>query len=221
MILALLSTIGGLINTPWWHGFGNWLEHTFAGLEHAAEAAAETTGAAAEAAVEAGGSFNPIVMVIATLLAVVGIALAWYLYRRVYVEQRKLPKVQRPDDPLRGILGPIFTGMQNKWWVDELYHYVIVRPYQQLSAFLADVIDWRFWHDWFHDTIIAGGYARLSRLLAYPIDLGVIDRFANGLADLTRTLAGGLRRIQTGYVSNYALSVFLGVVIILGYLILR
>jgi hypothetical protein len=33
--------------------------------------------------------------------------------------------------------------------------------------------------------------------------------------------AGSLRKIQTGYVRNYALTVFLGVIVIIGYLILR
>jgi len=57
--------------------------------------------------------------------------------------------------------------------------------------------------------------------LAGPIDLGVIDGLANLLANLTVRLASSLRVVQTGFVRNYALSIFLGVVIILGYLILR
>jgi NADH-quinone oxidoreductase subunit L len=223
MVLAGLSVIGGFINLPvrGLHFFSEWLTHSLGGeAAHGAEAAAEG-GAEAAAAAEPLFTLNWGVAILATLLALAGIALAWYLYRRVYLEQQSLPRAKRPDDPLRGFLGPVFTGMENKWWVDELYHYVIVRPYQWLSAFLADVIDWRFWHDWFHDVVIAGGYTRLARLLAYPVDLGIIDRIANGLADLTKMLAGSLRRIQTGFVSNYALSVFLGVVIIIGYLILR
>jgi hypothetical protein len=36
---------------------------------------------------------------------------------------------------------------------------------------------------------------------------------------LTQRSAGSLRRLQTGFVRNYALAVFLGVVVILGYLI--
>jgi len=97
---------------------------------------------------------------------------------------------------------------------------VILNPYISLSRFLADVVDWRFWHDWFHDQLLAGGYNLLTRLLAVRIDLGIIDGFANGLGALVQHSAGSLRRVQTGYVRNYALSIFLGVVIILGYLIL-
>jgi NADH-quinone oxidoreductase subunit L len=49
----------------------------------------------------------------------------------------------------------------------------------------------------------------------------VIDGLANWLANGTVRLARTLRHLQTGYVRNYALSVFLGVIAILGYLIFR
>jgi NADH-quinone oxidoreductase subunit L len=61
----------------------------------------------------------------------------------------------------------------------------------------------------------------LARFLSGPFDLGVIDGIANGLGRVTVRFAGSLRMVQTGFVRNYALSVFLGVVIIIGYLILR
>jgi NADH-quinone oxidoreductase subunit L len=98
---------------------------------------------------------------------------------------------------------------------------VILNPYIALSRFLADVIDWRFWHDWFHDVVIAGGYRLLARVLAVQIDLGVIDAIANGLGNVTKNMAAAFRRLQTGFVRTYALSIFMGVVIILGYLALR
>jgi NADH-quinone oxidoreductase subunit L len=131
-----------------------------------------------------------------------------------------MPAAKRKDDPLRAYIGPVFEVLKNKYWVDELYWTVILNPYISLSRFLADVVDWRFWHDWFHDKVLAGGYNLLTRLLAVQIDLGIIDGIANGLGTLAQRSAGSLRRVQTGYVRNYALFIFLGVVIILGYLIL-
>jgi NADH-quinone oxidoreductase subunit L len=212
IILAALSALGGFLNTPWWHGLGHWLEETIH-YHHPAITEATDLGAF--------GGFNPIVAGIATAAALGGIAVAYYFYRRVYERQRALPAAKRPDDPIRPVLGPVFTGMEQKWWVDELYWAVILNPYIRLSRFLAEVIDWRFWHDWFHDVVIAGGYQRLSYLLAHPVDMGVIDRTANGIADLTKRSASLMRLVQTGFVRNYALSLFLGVVIIVGYLILR
>jgi NADH-quinone oxidoreductase subunit L len=111
--------------------------------------------------------------------------------------------------------------MEKKWWVDEIYWAVIINPYIKISYFLADTIDWRFWHDWFHDSVIARSYNGFTQFLSGSFDLGFIDGIANGLGKGTVRFAGSLRKVQTGYVRNYALSVILGVVVIIGYLILR
>ena len=132
-------------------------------------------------------------------------------------------KNMMPNSPTRykRALGPLFTGMQNKWYLDEIYGFLIIRPYERLSSFLAHQIDWTFWHDWVHDAGIAAGFRGLANFLANPVDLGVIDGIANGLAKATKGSAGALRLLQTGFVRNYALMVFLGVVAILSFLIFR
>jgi NADH-quinone oxidoreductase subunit L len=231
IILAVLATLGGFMNLPFVHTFTNWLGHTLGLGAHAAEAAAEVT---AEAGAEAGaaaehaavtfsnfGGMNLWVAIGSTLLAVGAIALAWYFYTRRYQELQALPQARRPDDPLRSILGPVYTALENKYWVDELYKLIILDPYVATSKFLAEVIDWTFWHDFFHDKILYGGYRGLTWLLGQPFDLGFIDGVANGLAAVTQWLAAQARRLQTGFVRNYALAVLVGVVAILGYLILK
>ncbi len=220
IILAALSVVGGFMNLPvqGLHYFKEWLAHTLGEATAHGEAALET---GAEAAAGALITLNWPVAIFSTFLAIGAIILAWYLYQRVYPEQQRLPAARRPDDPLRKILGPVFTGMEKKWGVDEFYKLVILDRYVDLSRFLADVVDWRFWHDWFHDTILAGGYTLLSKVLANPVDLGFIDRIANGLATVTQWIALQMRRLQSGYARNYALAVFVGMVVILGYLILR
>jgi NADH-quinone oxidoreductase subunit L len=205
--------IGGALNLPGLDTFTTWLGHTLK-IEQAVNAIRSGGEAAA-------GGFNPVVAIISTGLALVAIFLAYVLYYRRYPEFLKTPPARRPADPLRNIIGPAYEGMEHKWWVDELYWKVILNPYIALSRFLADVVDWRFWHDWFHEVVIAGGYRQLSRLLSVRVDLGVIDAIANGLATVTQSSAGRLRRVETGYVRNYALAVFLGVVVIIGYLALR
>jgi NADH-quinone oxidoreductase subunit L len=198
MILALLSVFGGALNLPGVTTFTHWLEHTYESyqlhLHH--------------------GEFNLLVAVVSTVLALGAIVLSWVLYGRN-------PLTKDQPDPLKRILGSVYSGMEQKWWVDEFYQAIIIKPYQKMSQFAADIIDWKFWHDWFHDTVIAGTFNLVTRVTASRIDLGIIDGFANSLADGTQTLAKSLRRLQTGFVRNYALSVFLGVVIILGYLILK
>ena len=89
------------------------------------------------------------------------------------------------------------------------------------SINVAITIDWQFWHDFFHDGLLVAGFNGWSRLLRDPIDLGVVDGSFNSLAEGVRGSAQRLRRVQTGYVRNYALAIALGVVGIVAYLVLR
>ena len=194
MVLAALSVLGGALNLPGMHTFTHWLEHTIE--VHA-------------------GEFNFQVAIISTILALVAIFVSWLLYGRN-------PLKQGQPDPLKRPLGFLFTGMENKWFVDEGYWAVIVDRYVDLARFLADVVDWRFWHDWFHEKVIANTYVWLSNIaLNRYADQRGIDAFANGLGNATKNLSAGLRKVQNGFVRSYALSILLGVVLILGYLLLK
>ena len=148
-------------------------------------------------------------------VALLAILLSWLVYGR-----RPMKAGER--DPLRRSLGPIFTGMLNKWWVDEAYRAAILDRYIDLSHFLSDVIDTRFWHDWFHDKVLAGTYNFLSRIALnrYADERG-IDAFFDELGQWTKGIAAGLRGMQNGFVRSYALFVLLGVVAMLGYLLIK
>jgi NADH-quinone oxidoreductase subunit L len=147
------------------------------------------------------------------VVALLGIGLGYWVYR-----PRALP--EGVDDPLRS-LGFVFSTLNAKYKVDEFYDWLIVRRFKALSQFLAFTIDWRFWHDWFHDSVLVATFKRAARFLANPIDLGIIDGAVNGLARLIGWCSDQLRQVQTGYVRNYALSVLLGVVVIVAYFALR
>ncbi len=123
----------------------------------------------------------------------------------------------------RNRLGPIFTGMENKWFVDEVYQAIIVTPFVKISQFLADVIDWRFWHDWFHETVIAGTYNWLSNIAPQSLCRPAWHRRARERPG-QRSHNGYRRpcaRSRTDSCARTRLSVLLGVVLILGYLILK
>jgi NADH-quinone oxidoreductase subunit L len=201
IILAILSVTGGLMSLPGLHTFSHWLEHTL-GNVHVEE-------------------FNIQVAAISTGLALVAITLAYLLYYRRYQQQQSIAPAKRPDDPLRPILGPVFTLLENKYWVDEIYWALFVNPYVNLSRFLAAVIDWRFWHDWFHEKVLARPFRLFTRWTAWEFDLKIIDGIANWLGNTTVSMGTSLRGIQTGYVRNYALAVIVGVVAIVTFLILR
>jgi NADH-quinone oxidoreductase subunit L len=201
VILAALSVLGGALNLPGGNILTAWLGHTFG---------------------ESGTrSFNFLVAAISTVLALAGIGLAYTLYGPRYQEQQRLPTTRRPVDPLQPYLRGFFTGMQHSWWVDELYTRLFVRPYVVVSNFLSQTVEERFWHDWFHDTGIVTSFRWFTHFLAEPVDLGIIDGIANGLATVFQGLASAMRRLQNGFVRSYALWVLAGMVVILGYLILR
>jgi NADH-quinone oxidoreductase subunit L len=84
-----------------------------------------------------------------------------------------------------------------------------------MSAFLANVIDWQFLHDYFHDSVLLRGYNGIGNLLSKPFDLGIIDGAVNGVAWVVRTISGRSRHVQTGYVRTYAVALLLGVVAVI------
>jgi NADH-quinone oxidoreductase subunit L len=198
IILAFLAVFGGILNLPGLETLTVWLEHTIEFIHP--------------------GKFNLTVALSSTILALLAIFLSWLLYGRD-------PLKAGQDDPLRKLLGPfkfLFTGMEHKWFVDEGYWAVFVDRYIDLARFLAQTIDWRFWHDWVHELVIANNFKRLTRFLADPVDLGIVDRLiSHWPADFTQWLSKKLRPIQNGFVRSYALSVLVGVVLILGYLLLK
>ncbi len=83
--------------------------------------------------------------------------------------------------------GGLYTLVSRKWMVDELYETVIIHPLYMISVFF-----WRI------------------------VDAGIIDGAVNGVAGIVGFTSGRLRRVQTGFVANYALAIALGAVVIVG-----
>jgi NADH-quinone oxidoreductase subunit L len=165
LILAGLSVLGGLLNLPGVNTLEHWLARTLG----------ETSGAVFMWSV-AGGSL---------LLGLLGLGLAWLIYGRT-------PQVKNEPDPLQSKLGPIYTGMQHKWWVDELYAFLFLNPYKAIAQFTAE-----------------------------PLDQGVINRAGDSLGGGANRLGTWLRRLQNGFVRSYALWMLIGLAAILTFLVLR
>jgi len=191
VILAVLSVIGGALNLPKFipggEALGTWIEHS---VEVQAV------------------DFNLTVALISTGVGLFGIFLSYLVYGR--------SPMMTMTDPLER-LGFVFRFLNGKWYVDELYQAIIIRPIEGFASFAAFALDWDLWHDFFHDTIIAGGFRWFSGFLATFVDKGIVDRFFDGLGGFVRETALNFREMQTGYVRNYALMVLLGVVAVLGY----
>jgi len=61
----------------------------------------------------------------------------------------------------------------------------------------------------------------MADFAAYVVDKEIIDGAVNGVGGVVRGLGRRLRRLQTGYVRNYALGVAAGTAVILGYIVFR
>ncbi len=78
-----------------------------------------------------------------------------------------------------------------------------------------------YWIDWLYDRAIVRPLYRLFRFCAEAIDAGIIDGTVNGLGRAVVGVASGARRLQTGYVVNYALTMLAGAVLLIGFLLTR
>ncbi len=195
MVLALLSIFGGALNLPGLHSLTSWLEHTLE-MVHP-------------------GEFIFSVAAISTVLALLALALSWWVYGRK-------PLIAGQIDPLKRAFGPLFVALENKWYVDEGYWTVFVNRYVDLARWLAEKVEWTFWHEWFHDGVLVRGFNFLSKtLLHLRIDRQVVDAFFDGLANLTVRVSRRLSPLQNGFARSYALTVLLGVVFIVGYLLFK
>jgi len=149
------------------------------------------------------------VALISSALAVVALLLA------IYVVYRRRPETATDPDPMART--PI-------WWLavlplDTLYMRGLVPLYGRLARWLANSLDWAFWHDFVHDRVIRDTFVGFANFTADIMDIRGVDGIVNGTARLTYRLAGVLRLLQTGYIRNYALAIFLGVVAMLVYFI--
>lgn len=149
-------------------------------------------------------------------LTALGIGIgAIFFARSIYGGTKALD--ERGRDPLQAnpSFGQVWQIAHHRMYWDEIYFVVIIMPYTRLANFLADVVDWGFLHDYFHDSVIIRGYKTMGDLLARPFDLGVIDGIVNGVGWLVSRISGVTRRVQTGYVRTYAVALLLGVVLVI------
>jgi len=170
VVLGLLSLVGGVLNLPALVGGGQWLHHWLGPV---------TAGAAGflpETHLEPGTEL--LLIGVAVGIALVGIGAAVRLLKPADLVPARLA---RPETGIGRLLW-------RKWYVDELYDTVIVRPLMWISRNLL----WRF------------------------LDQGVVDGAGvNGAARLSRGLGWIGSRLQTGDVGLYVVVFVIGVVVVL------
>jgi NADH-quinone oxidoreductase subunit L len=153
------------------------------------------------------GAFEWLIALVATG---VGLA-AIFLGIRIYGGAN--PLNEKNEDPLyvnRGFR-PLFVFSNARMYWDEAYDRLFIRPFQAIARLLARV-DWDFWHDYVHDSVITKGFNGVAKILSQPVDNGLIDGTVRGVGRLVKGISGVLRQAQTGYVRVYAVALLVGVV---------
>lgn len=173
--LGILSAIGGFVGIPAVLGGGAHFSHF---LDPVFEAAHHGDGHHISHATEL------ILMAISVAVVLISGWLGFTIY-----SQEKPIRQRFVKHPLGKTL---YNISYNKYYVDEIYDFVIVRSIMNGSKYLWSIFD-----------------------------VKVIDGIANGLADVTQYISAQMRKLQTGNTNSYALSILVGAVVILFYLVTR
>ena len=116
-------------------------------------------------------------------LVILSIPLAYYLF----LKNRNLP------ERLASINKPLYQFLLNKWYFDELYDVLFVKPSKKLGLFL-----WKFF------------------------DLKIIDGFGpDGISSIIKKFSVQANKFQSGYIYQYAFVMLLGFSALLTFLIVK
>jgi len=172
MILAFLSIFGGWVAAPKLIGgidrFGEFLQPVFTMYAPTAAAVASESTASPGLALFHALTGWPVIV------GILGLLVAWWFY------------IKSPETPKRlaQSLHGLYTLIFHKYYVDEIYAALIVRPLLWISANLL-------WH---------------------VVDERVIDGTVNGVATAARESGGEVRKLQSGNTRSYAAWVIIGAV---------
>ncbi|HVN21547.1 MAG TPA: NADH-quinone oxidoreductase subunit L [Dongiaceae bacterium] len=167
MILALLSLVGGLVGIH--NGFEHFLEPVF--------------GSEFPKAIAEPGNTEWLLMGISVLFSVAGLVLAYVLY----VSKPYLP------EKISASLGAFYDAVVNKYYVDEIYAKIFVKPLVDAS----------------------------TSILWQGVDRKVIDDSVNNAADGARHVSDEVRHMQSGNLRSYAGWIASGAAIVIAYMIWR
>jgi NADH-quinone oxidoreductase subunit L len=144
---------------------------------------------------------NTFVMGASIAAGVLGILLAGLFYRVNPTIPEKIGAAFRP----------LYRLSFNKFWFDEIYAAWIVKPFhflgRALFSFDQSVVD---------GSVNGTGYLTVaaSRIQNW-IDKTLVDGLVNFTGYTAQFASAALRRIQTGFIQNYLLILFLGILVLI------
>ncbi len=113
---------------------------------------------------------------------------------------------------LRRSMSLLYAATWNKWWFDELYDYLFVRPTHLIAAFIARVLDRGIIDGIIHSlAYIVRGFAQVVGIGG---DRYVIDNAVDTFAEKTWDLGLSLRSLQTGRLRQYVMFIVVGMIVL-------
>lgn len=141
-------------------------------------------------------------MGVSTVIAVLGIGLAYSFY----ILNNKILSAE-----IRARFAFLYKLLSNKYYIDEIYEAVLIRPCFRLADLSAkfdlDVVDGAV-------NLTASISVIISKIQSW-FDLYIVDGIVNMIANIAWLCSAILRRIHTGLVQNYILIAFFGLAIII------
>ncbi len=123
------------------------------------------------------------ILILTPILVTIAIPLSYYYFIK---ETRIVENFKLTNKPL-------YNFLLNKWYVDELYDLVVVKPLKTIGTFL-----WK------------------------KGDKGTIDRFGpDGISKIVKTISNKAVKFQSGYIYDYAFVMLIGLSALITYLILK
>ena len=142
-----------------------------------------------------------LIMLVSSIVALSGIGLAYLMYYKRSISA----------DALAEKFKPLYTTLYNKWYFDEIYDRIIIKPVLALTSglwiFDNGVIDW-----------VVNFFGKFTVWLSDVkqwFDVHIVDGAVNGLGYTVWSFGALIRQVQTGRVQLYGFFIVFGIVLML------
>jgi NADH-quinone oxidoreductase subunit L len=149
--------------------------------------------------------FNPFPVLVSFAVALGGLYVGWRMYGRKPLQAGEV-------DPMERILGSaVYTTLQKRYYFDDLYGLLFVRPSQWLARQVNTFLDRGVIDGTLH--AIGAFFTRLGDLIKM-LNSWLIDGVGDGIPRMIYVAGGWLRGTQSGRIQQYLLAVLIAFLII-------
>ncbi len=139
--------------------------------------------------------FNIWPLIVSIVVALGGLTLGWLVYRN---------QKAGAEDPLKTALGPVHKVLKNKYYFDEVYDTIFVRPaYWLADNFTSQILDRGIIDGILH--FIARIASSVGGILRNYFDKPVVNGFGDFVGEGIKKFGRSIKVIQTGRVQQYLL----------------